>query len=846
MSEQELPHETELLPTNLIDREICTEMKESYISYAMSVIISRALPDVRDGLKPVHRRILYSMHKNGLTSRAKFRKSATVVGDVMGKYHPHGDSSIYEAMVRMAQYFSMRYMLINGQGNFGSIDGDNAAAMRYTEAKMQSITETILADIDKDTVNFQDNYDGSQREPTVLPSRVPTLLLNGVMGIAVGMATNIPPHNLTEVINGLLHIADNPEASLDDLMEFITGPDFPTSGRIYDKQAIRTAYATGRGSIIMRGRAEITETKTGKAQIIISELPYQVNKAKLVEKIAYLVREKIITGVSGLRDESNKEGIRVVIDLKKDSFPKKVLNLVYKNTQLQSSFGCNFIALVDGGKQPQLLDLKTILEEFLSHRKVVIRRRTEYELRIAQARAHILEGLKKALDHIDEIIALIRGSQTKEIAKEKLIETFQFSDIQATAILSMRLQTLAGLERKKIEDELADKLAFIADCEDILANPERVKSIMVEELSEIKDKYGDERKTEVIPHAVGEISAKDIVPNEPMIVTLSEGGYIKRLSPNSYKAQARGGKGKLGSAAKSGDVLLTSLFTSNHNNLLFFTSKGRVFTLPAYEIPEVSRTAKGQAIVNLLNLGDGEMVTNVLDSTKESGKYFFFCTEGGVVKRTESSLFNNIRQNGLIAVGLKGNDVLKWVKPSSDEDEVMIVTSDGKGIRFEASTIRSMGRSAAGVRGIRLKPNDKVVGMDIIKERDETSQILVVMENGLGKMTKVSAYRAQGRGGGGVKTANVTKKTGQVISAKVLPENFEGDLMLSAQSGQAIRMSISEIPSQGRATQGVILMRLPEGDRVSSVSVIADEKELEGGENIEPEDVTGGEQAELL
>lgn len=816
-----------LLPDNIIDREISTEMKESYINYAMSVIISRALPDVRDGLKPVHRRILYSMHKNGLTAKAKFRKSATVVGDVIGKYHPHGDSSVYDAMVRLAQDFSMRYMLVNGQGNFGSIDGDNPAAMRYTEAKMQPITETILADIEKETVNFRDNYDGSHKEPVVLPSRVPNLLLNGTMGIAVGMATNIPPHNLTEVIDGLLHLANNPEATIDDLMEFIKGPDFPTSGRIYDKNAIRKAYATGRGSIIMRGKAEITETKTGKQQIIITELPYQVNKANLVEKIAELVREKVIQGVSGLRDESNKDGIRIVLDIKKDAFPKKILNILYKNTALQSSFGCNFIALTDGGKQPQLLDLKSILEEFLKHRTEVVRRRTEYELKIAKARAHILEGLKKALDHIDEIIALIRGSDTKEIAKDELMSQFRFSEKQADAILAMRLQTLAGLERKKIEDELAEKLAFIADCEDILARPERVKLIVEEELNEIKNRFGDERKTEVIPHGVGEISAKDLLPNEAMIVTLSQGGYIKRLSPSAYKTQGRGGKGLLGAAAKSDDELMLSLFTSNHNNLLFFTSKGRVFKLPAYEIPEASRTAKGQAVVNFLNLGEGETVTSVLDSTKDKGKYFFFCTEQGVVKRTERELFSNIRQNGLIAVGLKDDDQLKWVKPSSGNDEIMIVTQEGKGIRFQEEDVRSMGRTAAGVRGIRLKPNDKVVGMDVIAEGDETSNILVVMENGLGKMTSVSAYRAQGRGGGGVKTANVTKKTGLVVSAKTLPQGFEGDLILSAKSGQAIRLSVSQIPQQGRSTQGVILMRMSGGDKISSVSVIGGEGEME-------------------
>ena len=831
---QEMFEEEALLPKGMIPRPITTEMEESYLSYAMSVIISRALPDVRDGLKPVHRRILYAMHKNGWTSRAKFVKSARIVGDVIGKYHPHGDSSVYEAMVRMSQEFSMRYPTVRGQGNFGSIDGDNAAAMRYTEAKMMPLTENILADLEKDTVDFRDNYDGSQREPSVAPSRVPNLLLNGTMGIAVGMATNIPPHNLSELIDGLLHLSDNAECSLDDLMEFIKGPDLPTAGEMYDKEAIRKAYATGRGSIVMRGIAEIEEKANGKSRIIITELPYQVNKANLVEKIAFLVREKTITGISGLRDESSKDGIRVVVDLKKDAFPKKTLNLLFKLTQLQSSFGCNFIALVEKGTQPKLLDLKSILVEFLDHRVDVVRRRTEYELKIARARAHILEGLKIALDNIDKVIATIRGSKTKDIAKEELITQFSLSDKQADAILAMRLQTLAGMERQKIEDELKLKMEFILDCEDILAKPERVQEIIKAELIEIKDRFGDERRTKIIPHAVGEISAKDIVPNEEMIVTLSQNGYIKRFSPSSYTSQARGGKGKLGSAAKSDDELMTSLFTSNHNELLFFTSLGRVFKLATYEIPESSRTAKGQAIVNLLNLGGNESVTSILDISKNLGEHLFFCTEQGVVKRTDMELFQNIRTNGLIAVKLKDDDVLRWVKPSSTGDQVFLVTSHGKGIRFEGDEVRSMGRSASGVRGIRLKLDDEVVGMDIVSAEDATSQLLVVMENGLGKMTTITDYKTQGRGGSGMKTANVTKKTGKVVSGRVLAENFDGDLILSAKSGQAIRLPASTVPSQGRATQGVILMKLPKDDVLSSLSIIPAEKDLlESAENAE-------------
>ncbi len=830
--------EPTLLPVSLIDREISKEMEESYINYAMSVIISRALPDVRDGLKPVHRRILFAMHKNGVTSRAKFVKSARIVGEVIGKYHPHGDSSVYEAMVRMAQDFSLRYPLVRGQGNFGSIDGDGAAAMRYTEAKMESVTEEILFDLEKETVNFRDNYDGSYQEPTVFPSRVPNLLLNGTMGIAVGMATNIPPHNLTELMNGLLHLSQNPEATIEDLMEFITGPDFPTSGIIYDREAIRAAYTTGRGSIIMRGRAQIQEDKSGKSQIIITEIPYQVNKSALVEKIAHLVRDKILIGITGLRDESNREGIRIVIDLKRDSFPKKILNQLYKLTPLQSSFGCNFIALIDGGRQPQLLDLKGILEEFLQHRKDVIRKRTEYELKIAKARAHILEGLKTALDHIDEVIATIRASETKEIAKIALTKRFNLSELQTDAILAMRLQTLAGLERKKIEDELAEKFIFISDCEDILARPERIQEISENEMREIKEKYGDNRRTQIIPHKVGEISAKDTIPNESMMITISRVGYIKRLSPNAYRTQGRGGKGLLGGTSKSEDEMHLVLSTSNHNDILFFTSRGRVFTLPAYEIPESSRMAKGQALVNFLNLSEGETVTSILDATAETGKTLFFCTFKGTVKQTELSEFKNIRSNGLIALKIKEDDTLGWVCPCDEGNEAMIVTREGKGIRFSANDVRSMGRSASGVRGIRLKAGDEVVSMDILSGKElDTGELLVVMENGLGKMTPASAYRAQGRGGGGVKTANVTKKTGKVVGAQVISEKFDGDLILIAKSGQAIRMSVSQIPSQGRATQGVILMRLPAGDMLSGLSVLPAEREGEiegiGEENLQ-------------
>ncbi len=807
-----------LLPQNPT-REISKEMQESYLDYAMSVIVNRALPDVRDGLKPVHRRILYAMHKLGLRSSSRFRKSATVVGEVLGKYHPHGDSSVYDAMVRMAQEFSMRYPLVRGQGNFGSIDGDNAAAMRYTEAKMEKIADELVTDIEKETVDFRDNYDGSLKEPTVFPSKTPNLLLNGTTGIAVGMATNIPPHNLTEIINGTLHLSQNPEATVDDLMEFIKGPDFPTAGIIYDKSIIRQAYATGRGSIVMRAKAEITEDKSGKPRIIVSEIPYMVNKSNLVSKMADLVRDKVIVGITDIRDESNRLGIRVVIELRKDSFPNKILNQLFKYTQLQESFGCNFIALVDG-IQPRLLDLKSILEEFLKHRQDVIRRRTEYELKIAKARAHILEGLTKALDHIDAIITLIRGSSTKEEAKINLMKEYGFSELQTDAILAMRLQTLAGLERKKIEDELQEKLAFIAECEAILADPERIRAIYEAELIEIRDKYGDERRTQIVATGIGKMAAIDTIPNEEVIVTLTQTNYIKRFSASSFRAQARGGKGIKGGNAKAEDEMKIVLYTKNHNQLLYFTSAGRVFQLPAYEIPESSRTAKGQAIVNFLQLQEGEQITAILDASEQAGTHLFFCTRNGVVKKTAWEAFQNIRRSGIIAVGLRDDDSLNWVRMCSENSEVMIVTKNGMSVRFAEDDIRAMGRSAAGVRGIRLKKDDIVVEMDVVHKPDESS-LLVVMENGLGKMTTVTDFRLQSRGGSGVKCANVTPRTGKVIGAKILENDFDGDLILVATSGQTIRMAASEIPSRGRATQGVILMRMSGNDMVSSVSKIA-------------------------
>ncbi len=821
--------EGENLPLNTLtpnnpDREIVTEMEESYIDYAMSVIVSRALPDIRDGLKPVHRRILYAMHKLGVTHRSRFVKSARVVGEVIGKYHPHGDSAVYDSMVRMAQDFSMNHPLVRGQGNFGSIDGDPPAAMRYTEVKMETVTDEMLGDLEKDTISFRDNYDGSLKEPSVLPAKIPNLLLNGTMGIAVGMATNIPPHNLGELIDGIIHLSENPECSIDDLMEYIKGPDFPTEGTIYDTNAIRQAYVSGRGGIVMRGKAEIMEQK-GRYQIVVSELPYQVNKASLVEKIADLVRDKVIVGISDISDESNREGIRVVIDLKKDAFPNKVLNQIFKLTPLQTTFGCNFIALGDRGMQPRLFDLKSLLEEFLEHRKEVVKRRTAYDLRLAEERAHILEGLKKALDHIDEIIALIRASATKEDAKANLIKKFKFSDLQADAILSMRLQTLAGLERKKIDDELTEKLAFIAECKDILSKPERILKIVEDELLEMKKKYAVPRKTAIIPQALGKFNAKDTIPNARMLVTVTLNGYIKRLSPTAYTTQGRGGKGLMGSAGRTEDEMEIVLSANNHDDLLFFTSKGRVFKLPAYEIPESSRTAKGQNIVNFLQLQEEETVTSILNFKEKESPYLFMCTKKGRIKKTLVEYFNNVRRAGIIALSLKDDDSLCWVKSCREGDEIMIVTKLGKGIRFEEKDARPMGRSAAGVRGIRLKSEDEVVEMTVVKNGDEESELLVIMENGLGKMTKVSAYRSQARGGGGVKTSNITKKTGKVVGAKILSPIFHGDILMVTKSGQAIRLSVDEIPSIGRATQGVILMRLHENDHVSSISLLQDETE---------------------
>lgn len=831
-------------------KNISDEMENSYLEYAMSVIVSRALPDVRDGLKPVHRRILYAMNELGLRSSGSFRKSAAVVGEVLAKYHPHGDTAVYDSMVRMAQDFAMRYPLVRGQGNFGSIDGDSAAAMRYTEAKLAKISDELLDDIDKETVDWRDNYDGRFKEPSVLPTKLPQLLLNGSQGIAVGMATSIPPHNLSELLDGLMHLSEHPDSTIDDLMQFIKGPDFPTGGLLYNITDIKTAYSTGRGGMVMRAKTEIIEKKNGRFDILVTEIPYQVNKSVLITKIADLVRDKKIIGISDIRDESNKDGIRVVIELKKDSYPKKILNQLFKLTSLQTSFNMNMIALVDE-IQPHLLDLKQVLEYFLDHRKVIITRRTQFELKIAKARAHILEGLKIALDNIDEIIKTIKKSPTKEEALVQLIKKFQLTELQGKAILEMKLQTLAGLERQKIEDELAEKMALIKELEGILADTKKVLKIMQKEFKEIKDKYGDERRTQIIPNAINQISQKDTIPNEPVVVMLSRENYIKRVPASTFRAQKRGGKGIIGGTTKEEDEIKTITYTFNHDNILFFTNRGRVYELPTYEIPLGSRISKGQAIVNLLQLGENEQVTAILNTgDKFRGEFLFMATKNGTIKKTPVEDFRNMRKSGLIAIKLRENDSLEWVKEVSKGDEIVLVTKEGKCIRFKEDEARPLGRPSIGVRGIRVKSNDCVVEMAAIKD-PETSELLVVTSNGLGKMTKIGDYRLQARGGSGVKTANVTTKTGKIIGAKIITKDMDADLVIMSKVGQVIRLNIKNIPSLGRATQGVYLMRLHKEDHVASVSLMDNiETKVSQGEKVfgtgEPQLAEEDNQPELI
>ncbi|MEK7619286.1 MAG: DNA gyrase subunit A [Patescibacteria group bacterium] len=810
----------------VIQRNITDEMQESYLDYAMSVIISRALPDVRDGLKPVHRRILYAMWDIGLKAGGKFRKSATVVGEVLGKYHPHGDSPVYDAMVRMAQEFAMRYQLVNGQGNFGSMDGDSAAAMRYTEAKLQRIAEELLADIDKETVAFVPNYDGSTTEPQVLPAKIPNLLLNGTVGIAVGMATNIPPHNLRELCGALLYLIDNHDCTIDDLLEFVKGPDFPTGGIIYDAQAMKQAYQTGRGGIVVRAKTDIVEQKNGTFSIIVTEMPYQVNKASVLEKIADLVREKRVEGIRDLRDESNKDGVRMVIELKKDAYPKKVLNQLFKFTQLQDAFHFNMLALVDG-IQPRVLNLKMVLEEFIKHRKDVVTRRTQYDLTRARERAHILEGLKIALDNIDAVIKTIKQSKDRDEARDSLVKRFKLSERQATAILEMRLAQLANLERLKIENELKEKQALIKELEAILSSPKKILGVIKQEIEEIGAAHGDERKTTIVKSAVSAIQQEDLIPNEPALVLLTRDGYIKRLTPDTFKLQARGGKGIIGLTTKEEDTVDTMFTCMTHNDLLFFTTKGRVFQLKAYDVPVASRTSKGQALVNFLQLAQAEKVTTVLSTADISTmKYLTMATREGLIKKTDIADFSNVRRSGLIALKLKGSDILEWVKPTTGKDEVFLVTALGQSIRFKETNVRPMGRTAAGVRGIRLKKNDYIVSMDVVSGGAKDAELLIVTQKGFGKRSKLSGYKIQNRGGSGIKTGHITPKTGDIVMSRVvnahaLPEGSSGDLLIISEQGQVIRITLKTVSVLGRATQGVRLMRFKEGgDSVASVTLV--------------------------
>lgn len=803
-------------------RDIQTEMQESYLDYAMSVIVSRALPDVRDGLKPVHRRILYVMHELGLRHNVKFRKSAAVVGDVLGKYHPHGDQAVYDSMVHMAQTFAMRYPLIDGQGNFGSMDGDGAAAMRYTEARMSALAEELLFDLDKETVAWRDNYDATKKEPVVLPGKLPNLLLNGTLGIAVGMATDIPPHNLGELCDAIVKLIEDPEVTTTDLMEFIKGPDFPTGGIIYDVAAIKNAYATGKGGIVMRAKTEIVETKSGAFQIMVHEIPYRVNKATLLEKIASLVAEKKIEGIKDVRDESDKDGVRIVIDIKRDGLPNKILNQLFNFTQLQETFHLNMLALVDG-IEPHVLNLKTVLEKYLEHRQIVVRRRTEFELKKAKEREHILEGLKKALDHIDEVIAVIKKSPTKEEAKANLMKKFKLTEIQTDAILEMRLQTLAGLERKKIDDELKEKRALIASLEEILKSAKKILGIIKNEVLGLKEKFGDERRTVVMKNAIGSFSAEDLIPEANVIITITKSGYVKRLAPETYKTQSRGGKGVIGQSLKDEDVVDKLISSHTHEDILFFTNKGRVFLTKVYELPEGSRTSKGQALVNFLQLQNGETAQAVLTLNKKDGaKFFIMATKNGLIKKVDREEFTKVRRSGMIAITLKDGDELKWVDTSAGDDQVMLSTKEGKAIRFKEKDVRAMGRGASGVTGMRFKKGDEVISMDIIRKEANVKdlEVLIVTENGLGKKTELEYYKTQNRGGSGIKTLKVTPKTGNIVSMYILNNKEEHDLIIISKAGQTIRTPLNAVSTLGRATQGVRVMRLEDGDKVASATII--------------------------
>jgi DNA gyrase subunit A len=801
-------------------RPIEREMEESYLDYAMSVIVARALPDVRDGLKPVHRRILYAMSEIGLRHTAKYRKSAAVVGEVLAKYHPHGDVAVYDSMVRMAQDFSQRYPLVDGQGNFGSMDGDSPAAMRYTEARMTAIAEEILADIEKETVNWMDNYDATQKEPVVLPAKVPNLLLNGNLGIAVGMATDMPPHNLSEVVDATIKLIDEPQSTTEDLLEFVKGPDFPTGGYIYDWNTIKQTYATGKGPIVMRAKTEIVEHK-GNHRIIVHEIPYRVNKATLLENFAELVRDKRVDGIRDLRDESS-DTVRIVIDLKKDALPNKVLNQLFKYTALQETFHVNMLALVDG-LEPQVLNLKNILEYYIKHRQEVITRRTQFDLDKAKDRAHILEGLKKALDNIDAIINTIKKSETTEIAHASLMTKFKLSDKQTAAILQMQLRTLAGLERKKIDDELKEKRKLIKELEELLASDKKKREVIKTELLEVKDKYGDERRTVLVKQPIGQFKVEDLIPEAQAMVIITKSGYVKRVPPDTYKSQGRGGKGVIGITTKEEDMVEWLSTSNTHDDMMFFTNKGRVFQTKVYELPEGSRTARGQALVNFLELPNDETVQSVLTISKKTpAKYMILCTKAGLIKKTSIEEFAKVRRSGLIAIKLHAGDELRWVKYSTGEDDVILSTALGQAIRFDEKDVRHMGRTAAGVRGMRIKKGDSLMSMDLISKKDkiENLQILVITENGLGKKTDIKEYKKQGRGGSGIKTVKVTPKTGNIVSLHVVDKSEEHDVLVITKAGQTLRTPLGKISTLGRATQGVRIMSLDSGDKVATTTII--------------------------
>ncbi|MTV23650.1 DNA gyrase subunit A [Staphylococcus delphini] len=812
------------------ERNISKEMRESFLDYAMSVIVSRALPDVRDGLKPVHRRILYGLNEQGMTPDKPYKKSARIVGDVMGKYHPHGDSSIYEAMVRMAQDFSYRYPLVDGQGNFGSMDGDGAAAMRYTEARMTKLALELLRDINKDTIDFIDNYDGNEREPSVLPSRFPNLLVNGASGIAVGMATNIPPHNMREVIDGVLSLSHNPDITISELMEDIQGPDFPTAGLILGKSGIRRAYETGRGSVIMRAKAEIESRGGGRDRIVVTEIPFQVNKARMIEKIAELVRDKKIDGITDLRDETSlRTGVRVVIDVRKDANASVILNNLYKQTPLQTSFGVNMIALVNG--RPQLINLKQALYHYLEHQKEVIRRRTEYNLRKAKDRAHILEGLRIALDHIDEIITIIRESETDKVAMESLQSRFALSERQAQAILDMRLRRLTGLERDKIEQEYNDLIAYIAELEAILADEEKLLELVREELTEIKEKFGDDRRTEIQLGGIDQLEDEDLIPEEQIVITLSHNNYIKRLPASTYRAQNRGGRGVQGMNTLDDDFVSQLVTTCTHDHVLFFTNKGRVYKLKGYEVPELSRQSKGIPIVNAIELDQDEVISTMiavkdLDSEED---FLVFVTKKGLIKRSALSNFNRINRNGKIAIKFRDDDELIAVRLTDGEKHILIGTAQASLIRFKETDVRAMSRIAAGVKGIRLRDGDEVIGLDVADD-DNQDEILVVTEKGYGKRTSIEDYRLSNRGGMGVKTAKLTERNGRLVCITTV--EGDEDLMVVTNQGVIIRMEVSNISVNGRMAQGVRLIRLDDEQYVSTVAKVKKE----------PEDIEADEQ----